>query len=261
MERIAIPSELKSYVTEIIIFENQDVNAAQSLPLYADGFAGIIYSQSTNPFYLQPRNKQLSNFYLYGQTIEPMSLDVKGPFKLFALKLYPFAVRILLEIDPKNLNDDCFNLFDLEHINTKETVLNLNGTHDNSEIIGILCGYFLKLLKIAATHPDYRIKLAINLIMREKGKITIKEVRNRLSISERTFERHFQREIGVTPKQFANIIQFSASMKQIKEADYTNLKDIAYENGYADQSHFIRAFKRYTGLTPKEIQNQLAKTR
>jgi AraC-like DNA-binding protein len=30
------------------------------------------------------------------------------------------------------------------------------------------------------------------------------------------------------------------------------LSDIAFENGYADQSHYVRAFKEFTNITPKD---------
>jgi len=34
------------------------------------------------------------------------------------------------------------------------------------------------------------------------------------------------------------------------------LSDVAYENGYADQSHFIRSFREFTGYTPSQYQQQ-----
>ncbi len=35
-----------------------------------------------------------------------------------------------------------------------------------------------------------------------------------------------------------------------------DISDIAYANGYADQSHFIRNFKKFTRLSPLEFQRQ-----
>jgi len=34
---------------------------------------------------------------------------------------------------------------------------------------------------------------------------------------------------------------------------YTNLTDLAYENGYYDQAHFIKDFKAFTGMSPKQF--------
>ena len=103
-----------------------------------------------------------------------------------------------------------------------------------------------------------RIKLAINLILKTNGTISIKELRDKLFVSERTLERNFLKEIGVTAKQFAKIIQFSSALQQMTDTDYVNLTDIGYDSGFSDQSHFIRSFKRYTGKTPKEYLQQIS---
>ncbi len=258
MKQLPIPKSLEPFVKDIFLLESVELNTEKKFPFYADGFPGIIYSKSTNPFYLQPRNKKLSDFYLYGQTIEPISLDVIGAFRFVCIRLYPFAVRILLGVDPKVLNDDCYDLMLVENIDTQRTLEKLRQTEEESNIVEILADYFTELLQNASINPDYRIKLAINLILKSNGIISIKELRDQLSVNERTLERHFLKEIGVTPKQFAKIIQFSSSMEQMTEADYINLTDISYDRGFADQSHFIRSFKRYAGKTPREFQQQLS---
>ncbi|MEZ4749026.1 MAG: helix-turn-helix domain-containing protein, partial [Calditrichia bacterium] len=197
--------------------------------------------------------KKLSEFYLYGQTVEPITLDVKGAYKFFCIRLYPFTVRILLGVDPQILMDDCYDLRLVENVNTQKTLDKLAQFDDWESMKAVIAEYFNELLKNASINPDYRIKLAINLILKSSGTISIKELRDKLCVAERTLERHFLREIGVTPKQFAKIIQFRSAMEQMTEADYVNLTEIGYDNGFADQSHFIRSFKRYTGKTPKEF--------
>ncbi len=258
MKLLPAHKSIEPFVKDIFLLESDEKNSEKKFPFYADGFPGIIYSKSTNPFYLQPRNKKLSDFYLYGQTLEPISLDIKGAFQLVCMRMFPFAVRILLGVDAKVLNDDCYDLKLVENVDTQRTLIKLRETEEESELVEILADYFNELLQNASLNPDYRIKLAINLILKTNGVISIKEIRNRLSVNERTLERHFLKEIGVTPKQFAKIIQFSSSMKQMTEADYVNLTDISYDSGFADQSHFIRSFKRYTGKTPREFQKQLS---
>lgn len=257
-KQLPIPKSIEPFVKEIIVIDSNEMEIDHRLPFYADGFPGVVYSKSINPFYLQPRNKKLSDFYLYGQTIEPISIDVKGAFQFFCIRMYPFAVRILLGVDPKVLNDDCFDLMLVENVDTRQTLKKLNQSEDTLEIIEILAHYFNELLLNASINPDYRIKLAINLILKSNGVMSIQEVRNRLHVTERTLERHFLKEIGVTPKQFAKIIQFSSSLKQMTETDFLSLTEIGHDNGFADQSHFIRSFKRYTGKTPKEFQKQIS---
>lgn len=257
MKQLPMPESLEPFCKDITLWEGDDPDSDNSFPFYADGFHGIIYSRSTNPFYLQPRNKALSDFYLYGQTIEPISLDVRGAFQFTCIRMYPFAVRILLGVDPKILNDDCFDLIKIEGVDTAGTLERLRHTHDHEEQVSILAAYFVDLLNNASVNPDYRIKLAINLILNSKGTMSVKELRDRLSVAERTLERHFLKEIGVTAKQFAKIIQFSSSMQRMTESDYLSLTEISQENGFADQSHFIRTFKRFTGKSPREFRKSL----
>ena len=62
--------------------------------------------------------------------------------------------------------------------------------------------------------------------------------------------RLFRQEVGISPKKFAKIIQFQASLEQLSKEEYFKLSQIAYDKGFADQSHFIRIFRQYTGNTP-----------
>jgi len=257
MEKLHFPTTMKPFVKEIIFFESADKIAEHKIPFYADGFAGIVFSKSDHPFIIRPQNKVLPNFYLYGQTIIPMKLETTGAFQIYAVRLFPFAVRTLIGVDPKSLNDECYDLMQVEGVDTASNLSALNNASTKSEIVEILADYTEALLKNAGRNPDYRVVLATNMILNSKGDIKISELRERLYITERTLERQFKKEIGVTPMHFVKIIQFHSSMKIMSEEDYINLTDIGFKSGYADQSHFIRSFKKYTGKTPKEFQHLL----
>jgi len=59
----------------------------------------------------------------------------------------------------------------------------------------------------------------------------------------------FVQYTGLTPKLYSQINRFQNSLQLVREGN-SSLTSIAYECGYADQSHFIREFKSFTGLTP-----------
>jgi len=199
----------------------------------------------------------LPNFFLYGQTIEPIELHVNGPYKMLVFQLYPFATRLLLGINPAEINDACYDLMKVQNVDTVK-VIELLESSETDQQVTIISEYLKQLIQNTSSDPDKSIKLAVSSIIKTKGVMPIKELREQLYITERTFERRFNKEVGVTPKQFAKIIQFSFSYNHLQESDYTTLTNIAYENGFSDQSHFIRSFKRYTGATPKEILSRLA---
>ncbi len=71
--------------------------------------------------------------------------------------------------------------------------------------------------------------------------------------SERYIQKLFLDNVGITPKSFSNIHRFNKSLQLIQTADLP-LTSIAYDCGYYDQAHFIKEFKKFTGLTPSEVR-------
>jgi AraC-like DNA-binding protein len=66
---------------------------------------------------------------------------------------------------------------------------------------------------------------------------------------------HFLQYTGLPPKLFCKINRFQHSLNLVN-ANGQNLTNIAYESGYFDQSHFIREFKSFTGITPNSFAAQ-----
>lgn len=243
---------LLPFVNDILIFGEENQNAETVLPFFADGFPGIVYSDSPNGLYLKHTKKKLSDFFLYGQTINPIELSVKGKYKMIVFQMFPFAVRILLGIEPKILNDDCFDLTGL--LEQHQEFKNLQRADKTEHQIESITRFLESIVKDSPLNPDKSILLAINLILQFKGKISVSALRNKLFLTERTLERRFVKEVGVTPKVFCKIIQFQNALAQITNEESSHLTSVAYENGFSDQSHFIKTFKKYTNLTPSEFQ-------
>lgn len=50
------------------------------------------------------------------------------------------------------------------------------------------------------------------------------------------------------PKELANILRFQMDYKRLRRARHGQYAEAI--QGYFDQSHFLKAFRRYTGLSP-----------
>jgi len=254
---IIVGKDLEPFVNSIMVEESNDQDGHFNMPLYADGYPGIMFQQSEQGFHLLPKGKKLSEFFLYGQTLAPVSLDVKGPFKFIVFQLYPFASRYLLGVDPRELNDECFDLLQLKQVDVemyRKALVDVNGLPAQVEVISEL---MRDLIKVHRVSPDDRIHAAISHILDRRGQITIRELREHVPLSERSFERNFVARVGLTPKQFARIVQFQCALRQLNQSNFGKLTDIGLDSGFADQSHFIRTFRKYTGQTPSFYLRQL----
>jgi AraC-like DNA-binding protein len=100
------------------------------------------------------------------------------------------------------------------------------------------------------------IRNSIFLIHQSRGQIQSNQLAEKLCLSPKSMERKFAMFVGKTPKQFIKTIRFNEVMLGLAQGKETCLTEYAYNNGYFDQSHFIKVFKAYSGYTPKEFIKQ-----
>jgi AraC-like DNA-binding protein len=83
----------------------------------------------------------------------------------------------------------------------------------------------------------------------------VQQLANDAGLSARRFLQLFQREVGLSPKRFCRVLRFQRALDRVSACDRRDALDwigIALANGYADQSHFNRDFRAFTGVTPSE---------
>jgi len=237
------------FVKNILVFEERELKQKTVLPFFADGYPGMIFQETANGLWVNPHKKQMPAFFLYGQTIKPIELVMNGTYKLVVFQLFPFVLESFFKVSPGQVTDSCYDLAQIE--NGQRIIHLLQKARTNDERLEIISSLLYSLFQNKQQHIDEAIAFAIKKIIAQKGQVTIKELYKELHLTERTFERRFSNNVGVSAKQFARIIQFQQSLEQLTIKDYTKLSDIVYENGFADQSHFIKVFKAFTGKTPK----------
>lgn len=102
---------------------------------------------------------------------------------------------------------------------------------------------------------DKLIIEAVRLIYHSKGTIRIKELNEKLFISQSSFEKRFRKVVGTTAKKFASIVRFNTVLDNLNETK--PLTEICFENNFFDQAHFIKDFKQFTGDTPDNFRRFL----
>lgn len=103
----------------------------------------------------------------------------------------------------------------------------------------------------AADHRwfDARVEQAVNVIRRQRGRVNIDLLAERLGITRRHLERRFDLLVGISPKRLARTSRFQHALR-ILTGSMMSGAAAAVECGYADQSHFIREFTELAGCSP-----------
>ena len=91
-----------------------------------------------------------------------------------------------------------------------------------------------------------------DMVYESNGVIRISEMAEKTGYSERYINKVFIEEMGFSPKTFCKIIQFQKALEFLNYGAPSKMTKAAVDLGYYDQSQFIKDFKNYCGMTPKQ---------
>jgi AraC-like DNA-binding protein len=239
-----IADKISEHVKGILVIENYQSNTPFMLPLFANGTPTLVFQTAKGQI------KNQSNYLtLFGQTVLPEHLFINGKFTLIAYFLSPLSLPTLFGIQANELTD---NPIDLNLLSNncvlQEQLLNAKSI---SKALSLLDDYIVALITKSKAGIN-KIKYATEKILLNPYGNILARVQNELCTTERTFQRLFEKNVGVSPNQFRRINQFNKAFQQLNNKQFQSLSDIAFDNGYADQSHYIKAFKEFTRITPTD---------
>jgi AraC family transcriptional regulator len=102
--------------------------------------------------------------------------------------------------------------------------------------------------------PRERLQRVLDYIESRLGEeLTLAELAGIACLSPFHFSRCFKRAVGVGPQRYVARRRVERAREMIRRTDEP-LAPIAHTLGFADQSHFTKAFRRETGLTPARFR-------
>jgi AraC-like DNA-binding protein len=242
---------ISNYVSKIFAIEDCKVHFDIGFPLIANGYPGFVF-QETNSELTSSGNQKVDSLFLFGQTIRPVELFTAGNLTLIAYFFYPHTLQTFFGFSASELTDINIDLNYLQparDMNLREQLINATSL---SMRLQLMNNYVLKLAEPNYSNIQNNIFFATHAIRKNNGLIALKTLHKELGVSERTLRRLFDFHVGVSPRMFTRICQFDSAFQQLNNSQFSRLSDVAYENGYADQSHLTRSFKEFTNLTPSE---------
>jgi AraC-like DNA-binding protein len=105
--------------------------------------------------------------------------------------------------------------------------------------------------------PHYAVASALEAFGKRVD-VGVRDVAKETGLSHRRFSQLFKREVGMTPKLFSRVQRFQQTRSAIHQHDAgaVDWADTAMECGYSDQSHMIREFLEFSGMSPEAYLRQ-----
>ncbi len=190
-----------------------------------------------------------------GQTNYPSYLKSSGNLKMIVTVFEPYAAGCILKL-PCNLLYNCEvaaeDLGDRSLNGLSERIIE---TENDDTCIKLIELWLLQ--RISESHGDLntnRVRSAVRE-MNQNPFVSLQQLSEVTNLSRKQFNRIFIDMLGMNPKEFYRIVRFqrALSMMQKKTNTVDHFSDIAYACGFSDQSHMIREFKTFSGLTPLQL--------
>jgi AraC family transcriptional regulator len=101
----------------------------------------------------------------------------------------------------------------------------------------------------ADSRPSWMKRVNELLLDRWDEFLKLEELASESGVSPVTISKQFHRHFGCTLGEYMRRLKVSRALQLLRSTDLP-LTEITYRCGFADQSHFIRCFKQYTGFLP-----------
>ncbi len=247
-------SELAAFVMCYWTLEGEKESTPQRNTIVPDGTMKLIFHYG-DTYKHHPNNEEsirLPKCFLIGQLTKPYIVEPLGITGTFVVRFHPNGFLPFSTIPIKEMENTAVSLdklFGKEGEDLGNNILNANST---LERINIIEAFLLKHLTNKQT-IDNIVKSTVETILSAKGQFSVNEHSTKIKVNRRQLTRKFSSVIGLSPKQLSKTIRIQAALKSLLTKEVNKLTDLAYENEYFDQAHFIKEFKEFTGLTPKEF--------
>jgi len=247
------PPSLRKYIKYVWRDDMSDYNIP--FHIVSSKFAEInprffFHSQENGSSFADENGKEFPTTFIKGVNTEPAKMKLSPNAYIIGICFFPYAINRIFDLSSEKLKDTSIDLAYLKSSDLSEKIFKAN---DFESQLNIIYEYFYQ--KIYARKVKAKNHFIDDFIM--KGNLaydtSLDLITQDLGLSRRHLERLFKEQVGISPKRYQSILRFGKVIESIRDAE--NLAELAFELNYADQSHFIKEFKKYSGITPKNYLN------
>ncbi len=226
------------------------------LPLGMTQIIIHVHQQDCHAFFNEAW-QSLPHAFFVGIYKDAVTWKTKGYSVCFGINLKPESLVQLFNVPAAAIFNDYTDVDNFRNPGIDEMAGRMYGQEDPAVLINIAETCLLKRLKDVQSSKHY-LQYAAEIIRQQKGNISIESLCRNLYVSERQLQRSFRDALGTSPKTYTRIIRFRNAYRHLRQAEEKKIAwaSLSFDCGYADQAHFIRDFKEFSGVSPTLVADK-----
>lgn len=260
-QHIPIHPLLKGHIEKLWIFESAGRALSDDIKLIVPNGRVKIAVPYNNGIIAGMQNwthfTKENSVTLIGLFDAPSTMDIAEdkPSGTICAELSPHAAYRFFKMQWREMANSIYSLSDILGKSAtllEEQICNAITKEEKADIFQqFLLEQFLR------TKEDSIFEYCVEKIKSSEGKITVRELEKKTGYSSRWLNMKFIEKLGLSPKNFASVIRFKNYYEILCSDKDDKYKLKNFYHYYYDQSHFIKDFKRFTGLTPNMLEQQM----
>lgn len=256
--------DLKPYVDFYYIWSRDDYIIS---PLTVSGQAScncvLVFNFGDQYKLINPRcnGMFLPRSFLSGYSVSPFKLQFQGKLDMLGVAFRGTKFRHMFHLPHLyELNDTRLDFEFIAGTESRELNEKLEAASGNRDRIQIIESYLLTKLEASSELID-RKDIAVDKIFENRGMIRMDDLANQICLSPRQLRRSIISELGIGPKFLARLKRFNYVNMVYSGNPELSCFDFIVKGAYYDQSHFIKDYAEFTGLTPHAFIQHMQETR
>ncbi|WP_018343712.1 helix-turn-helix domain-containing protein [Cytophaga aurantiaca] len=249
---------LKAYIEKMWLFESSGKMPVEDLKLVVPNGNiklsvafrnGIVAAVNGRPFISKEQNISLT-----GLVDVPVILDAEDNVATgtIVVEFNPQGAYRFFRLSLNDIKNQIHSLTDILGTVAKQLEEQISNSERVEAKVALLQQFLLK--QFALQSEDAVFEYCVAQITASKGRMTIQELEKKTGYSSRWLNMKFKEKLGVSPKNLSTIIRFNQYYNAVANNSEMDFMQNAFYDYYYDQSHFLKEFKRFTGISHAGFQ-------
>lgn len=243
MKIIRPKKELRRYVRYYWVLESDKPFSVLTFPI---GCPQMIFHRRT-PLFIPELSSRQDRFTISGQVNFPAHIASGGDTEMVVAVFYPHTIGMFIDTPPSAFYNQEISGYDIGNKQLNQLADRIFDCADSETAISLIEQWLIA--RIIPSLNIKRIGASLAALLRSPS-TSVENLAGIACLGKKQYVRLFREYVGMNPKEYGRIVRFQRALRmmQLGSRDYAG---IAYANGYSDQSHFIRDFRQFSGMTPK----------